>query len=161
MLAAKTLPRALWVPKERLRHRTKARISRSAWLLVGSTPSVSTKVQSAGCVLHHVGARAGHVRDAGGDCPVENLAHLLLDGSHPRNESARDELAGLVVVPVFEHEARVVEELVDRARPAGPSRSENKTNFRIRWAQQICRRSIDQKVSDVARSLTRIPVSAP
>ncbi len=46
--AAKTLPRSLWVPNDRFRHKTKARISRSAWLLVGSTFSISTKVQSAG-----------------------------------------------------------------------------------------------------------------
>jgi putative transposase len=35
--SANRLPRSLWVPNERLRQRTNARSSRSAWLFVGST----------------------------------------------------------------------------------------------------------------------------
>lgn len=43
----------------------------------------------------------------------------------------------------------------------GPSRSLNETALRNRCAQQICRRSIAQNPSAVARSLTRMPRSAP
>ncbi len=42
---------------------------------------------------------------------------------------------------------------------AGAPRSEKHTNLRRRCAQHICRRSIAQKFSAVARSLTRMPVS--
>lgn len=40
--SAKRSPRSLCVPKLRVRHKTKARSSRSAWLFVGSTPSFVT-----------------------------------------------------------------------------------------------------------------------
>ena len=49
--SAKRSPSWLWVPRESFRWMTGARSARSAGLLVGSTPSVVTKVQSAGQIL--------------------------------------------------------------------------------------------------------------
>ncbi len=72
-----------------------------------------------GLVLQDVGARAGHLRDAGEGRLVEQLAHLLFHWSHPRGERRAIELAGLVVVPIVEDDGRVVEELsAERARGA-------------------------------------------
>ena len=45
--SANRSPRSLWLPNERRRQSTKARNSRSAWLLVGSTPARVTKDHSA------------------------------------------------------------------------------------------------------------------
>uniref|UniRef100_B8HMW3 Uncharacterized protein n=1 Tax=Cyanothece sp. (strain PCC 7425 / ATCC 29141) TaxID=395961 RepID=B8HMW3_CYAP4 len=47
------LPASLWEPKLFLRHSTAGRSARSAALLVGSMPSVVTKVQSAGSIFNN------------------------------------------------------------------------------------------------------------
>ena len=57
--SAKTFPRALWVPKERFRHNTKARISRSAWLILRRFDAVGIdEGPHRRPVLQDVGARA-------------------------------------------------------------------------------------------------------
>ena len=49
--SANRSPLSLWVPSESFRWMTGARSARSAGLLVGSTPSMVVKVQSAGQTL--------------------------------------------------------------------------------------------------------------
>src|SRR5207248_2955794 len=53
MRSTKRQPSALWQPKDVLRHSTPLRSSRSAWLLVGSTPSLTTKRHRAGSTAVH------------------------------------------------------------------------------------------------------------
>ena len=56
-------PPSLWQPKAFFRHNTPRRSSRSAWLFVGSTPSVTTNRHKAGATidssLYLAGMQAG------------------------------------------------------------------------------------------------------
>ena len=58
-----------------------------------------------------VGARASESVDSGRDRALEHGLDLRAHRRHPREERRVVELAGLVVVPVVEQQARVVEEL--------------------------------------------------
>ena len=71
MRSTKRQPFSLWQPKARLRHKTPRRRTRSAWLLVGSTPSSNKKV-------HNAGSRTQQIIAEGGELGVVGAAATML-----------------------------------------------------------------------------------
>jgi hypothetical protein len=145
--SAKRLPRSLCVPNERLRHSTNARSSRSAWLLVGSTPSCSAKVHSAGwcarLVAHDLTSRnlGSAARRARPHSPAEpSMTKWAWSACRPCSRASS------------RTRARITEQLTTD-RTGRPSRSENDTNVAGDVTNLPSLQA--QKVNAVARSRPR------
>ena len=109
--SANRSPLLLWVPSETLRWMTGARSARSAGLLVGSTPSMVVKVQSAGQTLSRLLAnwRCQRLRAFFGEAPLEQRAQLGLDRRDLGLESVAVVMLVLVGAPGGEHAAGELE----------------------------------------------------
>jgi hypothetical protein len=123
MRSAKRPPRSLWEPKFFLRHRTKARSSRSAWLFVGSTSSLSTKVPQGELVFEDVGAGAANAAHVEAPPWARSPPTTGRRGGHEGAESSARDGAVADAVPFVDHQLRPEEqifaELARRARPLG------------------------------------------
>ena len=129
-------PRSDWVPSESLRWMTAPRRPRSAWLLVGSTPSVWVKVQRAGQDLRRLRAnwrwylvrvllRAACSSSArslvwSGADPASELAAVavLLELLPGLEEAVRDREAGAAEFVLFAHSFAVGGEVSEEVGPA-------------------------------------------
>ena len=96
-------PSALWQPKLRRRHKTARRCTRSAWLFVGSTPSVTTKVHMARNLSNSLRAERFVLRSRLCGTGLQHRQHRERQRSHVVSQVPARATAAAKQVPQFEN----------------------------------------------------------